>query len=168
MTPTQPAPLDDAGAMAVFQQMLDTCSDPNCHFCAEQKPALAHLAARLAGADATVTELREELASLRVYVAANVERASRAEAELAEFKRNNRWNVRETDSGLAVCRGDHDKSQGCEEVLYVRADKAEAELAAIRELLAKGRRVPLCGDMPEAIVFVDADARALDAARGAG
>lgn len=48
---------------------------------------------------------------------------ARLRAELAQYRRTHRWNVREDEDGaLMVCKGDHEKSDGCVETRYVRLD----------------------------------------------
>jgi len=39
--------------------------------------------------------------------------------DLKKQLRNNRWNIRESGTALVVCKGDHEKSEGCQEKWYV-------------------------------------------------
>ncbi len=51
--------------------------------------------------------------------------AQQAEA-LAELQEHRRWNIERDGDALLICEGDHDKSQGCQYIRYIREDAALA------------------------------------------
>jgi hypothetical protein len=52
-----------------------------------------------------------------------VERLGR---ERAEALRTRRWNIREDNGDLYICRAEHEKSSGCEERRFVPAERLAA------------------------------------------
>ena len=96
------------------------------------------IAAELAHRDIQITALQTELAEAREaehYARGVADLAIKhrdiSEAAIEAVRERNRWNIEETETGLRICRGDHDRACACEWEYYV----PETELAEARETI---------------------------------
>ena len=101
----------------------------------------------------------EHLEAWRVNSAESAERESALQAQVEElqsevndYRNTRRWNIKEDGADLLVCKGDHEKYEGCEHVRYVPESTVEA-------LRADAERLTSCLQliMADLTALLDAD-----------
>jgi DNA repair exonuclease SbcCD ATPase subunit len=147
---------------------------------ADQSELIEKLRAELAAAReigkkwyADIQRLESELAAMKGFRDECERQFQEKVAELAAERDKRRWNIEEDGNALLICKGHHEKYEGCTFVSYV----PEAELAAEREAHEANKRDYLNVKSwwnnervrkQSAKIFLDGAEAARHAARGAG
>ena len=151
---------DPAGGRITPQAVLDAAA-----LIEQQAAQLAAKDEELANEHDRVEELSRLTQEYSDDLAALIAEYESQAAKLAAWQRNHRWNIEEKGGDLIVCRGDHEKYEGCEPERFVPAAQLAAkdeELAQMKEALV-GSRVLInsisSGWVDEVLAILDRHAR---------